>query len=110
MKKIIFSLLLVKSFLSADFLYVPNNICISTYSISNTFVFMKRSDNGLAIRIKASDFNINDVKDGFFHNRVTGMCELEPINNTLGISNKDFNYVNTVVGVIIFLLLSVSLL
>lgn len=108
MKKLSLTLLLCSNFLFADYLYQPSNICIKEYWYTNGSFYYIRSDNGLTVSTTTKNLG-DDVFRGYDYNASINECTPETSNNTLGLSNEDFNYLNAFLGLVIFGLLMVGL-
>lgn len=108
MKKLLLTSLLCSSFLFADYLYQPSNICIKEYWYSNGVFYFIRSDTGVTVSVATQNLG-DDIFKGYDYNVSNGECAPEASNNTLGLSNEDFNYLNAFLGLMIFGLVMVGL-
>lgn len=108
MKKLLLTSLLCSSVLFADYLYQPSNICIKEYWYSNGTFFYIRSDTGATVSTVTQNLG-DDVFQGYDYNVSTNECAPQTSNNTLGLSNEDFNYLNAVLGLVIFGMFMVGL-
>lgn len=109
MKRLFLTLLVCSSFLFADYLYQPSNICIKEYWYSNGVFYYIRSDTGVTVSTTTKNLG-DDVFKGYDYNTSTNECAPEASNNTLGLSNEDFSYLNALIGLMIFGMLVMSLL
>ena len=107
-KRLTVAFFLLTNILLADYLYQPSNICIKEYWYSNGTFYYIRSDNGATVSTTAQNLG-DDVFRGYDYNTSTNECAPEASNNILGLSNEDFNYLNAVLGLMIFGLVIVGL-
>lgn len=108
MKKLLLIFLVCSSFLFADYLYQPSNICIKDYWYSNGTFYYIRSDTGVTVSTTTQNLG-DDVFKGYDYNTSTNECTPEASNNTLGLSNEDFSYLNAFLGLMICGLVMVGL-
>lgn len=107
MKKILLSFLLLASFnpLFADYLFQPLNVCVKDFwFVQSTGEFkMILSHNNSSYGNSTKNYG-DDFFPGYEYNATTGRCQKVAPNNTLGMDNYDFNYLNAVIGVVVAIL------
>lgn len=109
MKKVFLSLIVLSSFASADYLYQPTSVCIKNYYFKNGYIYITLSDTGAVVSSGTKNLG-DDIFPDYEYNATLNMCQKTPSNNTLGLSNPDFQYLNSLIGILIFALMIVSLL
>ena len=121
MKKVFLSFLFLGSFnfVNADWLMTSINLvnsstsfkCVSSYyfspSGSSFYYTMSGTLNPVSMYIR--DYQII-FSDGYDFNLSTGQCKPQQLNNTLGLKNEDFNYLNALIGILIFIMMLVCFL
>lgn len=102
MKKIIFSLLFVSSFLSADWMLNTSYICVNSYYVvpSSGTLYYTRSDTNATLSTTTKSL-VDDLIDGYQWNKTTLRCEPIPPNNNIGLRNMDYNYLMALLGLLI---------
>lgn len=107
MKKILLSFLLLASFnpLFADYLFQPLNICVKEFGFHNPTAryYYIRSDDGTTVLGTEKNYG-DDFFSGYEYNTTNSICKKVSPNNTLGMDNYDFNYLNAVIGVVVAVL------
>lgn len=108
MKKLSLTLIICSNFLFADYLLVPQNACVKDYYFQGGYLYYQYSH--YSVWQQTSDKSLGDkFINGYEYNATTNECTPEASNNTLGLSNEDFNYLNAVVGLMIFGLVIIGL-
>lgn len=107
MKKTFIFLFLISNLLHADYLFQYNNTCLKTYWFKDNRFYFVYSD-GLTSSSGQTNFG-GDIFDGYEYNSTSGECKKIPTNNTLGMKNEDFNYLNALVAILISVLMIWSL-
>lgn len=108
MKKTLLTLLVCSNFLLADYLYQPTSVCIKSYYFKNGYIYYTLSDTGATVTSSTKNLG-DDIFDGYDYNATLKECKKTPINNTLGMKNEDFNYLNALVAILISVLMIWSL-
>ncbi|MBN1839676.1 MAG: hypothetical protein JW802_06500 [Campylobacterales bacterium] len=108
MKKLLFASLFCANFLFADYLFQPSNLCIKEYWYRDGNFYFIRSDNGAVASALSTNLG-DDVYNGYDYNSTTGECTPQSSNNDLGLSNEDFEYLNSLIGLLIAILMLWSL-
>jgi len=109
MKKLLLTLIVCSNVLLADYLYQPTSVCVKSYYFKNGYIYYTLSDTGATVTSSTKNLG-DDVFEGYDYNATSNECKKTPSNNTLGMKNEDFNYLNAVLGLIVFVLLTWSLL
>lgn len=113
MKKVILSFLLLGSFsfLSADWLLNTTYQCVKSFYFVPTTgtLYYTRSDTGATSSLTTKSL-ADDIIDGYEYNATSNKCQKTAMNNSLGLDNNDFNYLNAVIGFIVACMLVWGLL
>lgn len=113
MKKVFLSFLFLGSFsfLSADWLLNTTYLCVKSYYFipSTGTLYYTRSDTGATASLTTKSL-ADDLIEGYEYNATSNKCQPQQLNNTLGLKNEDFNYLNSFIGILVFVILLVSLL
>lgn len=109
MKKVFLSLIVFASFAFADYLYQPSNICIKSFYFKNGSIYYVVSSSGSTMTATTKNLG-DDIFPDYEYNVTSAECKKTPSNNTLGLSNPDFQYLNSIIGLLIFVMMLVSLL
>lgn len=109
MKKVFLSLIVFASFASADYLYQPSSVCIKSYYFKNGYIYYTLSDTGSVVSSATKNLG-DDIFPDYEYNLTSNSCQKTPSNNTLGLSNPDFQYLNSIIGLLIFAMMIVSFL
>jgi len=108
MKKSFLSFLLLGSLsvLSADWLLNTTYVCVKSYYFtpSTGTLYYTRSDTGATASLTTKSL-ADDLIDGYEYNATSNRCQKIAINNTLGMDNLDFNYLNAIIGLALALLM-----
>lgn len=109
MKKVFLSLIVFASFAFADYLYHAQNICIKSYYFQNQKLYFIVSSTGSLSSVNTANLG-DDIFPDYEYNATDNTCQKTPSNNTLGLSNPDFQYLNSIIGLLIFVMMIVSFL
>lgn len=108
MKKLSLTLLLCSNFLFADYLLVPQNACVKDYYFQSGYLYYQYSH--YSVWQQTSDKSLGDkFINGYEYNVTSNECIPQSSNNTLGLSNQDFNYLNAFLGLVILGLVVIGL-
>lgn len=109
MKKVFLSFIVFSSFAFADYLYQPSNICVKSFYYKNGSIYYVVSSSGSTVTATTKSL-ADDIFPDYEYNTTSAECKKTPSNNTLGISNPDFQYLNSIIGILIFVMMLVSFL
>ncbi|WP_041956864.1 hypothetical protein [Sulfurospirillum arsenophilum] len=108
MKNLLPILCLFSSLSYADYLFVSQNACVKDFYFKTGYLYYTFSHTG--VQQQSSSLSLgDDFIDGYEYNATSSICKKIPTNNTLGMKNEDFNYLNALVSILVSVLMLWSL-
>ncbi|WP_263833722.1 hypothetical protein [Sulfurospirillum oryzae] len=97
MKNLSLILFLCSNFLFADYLYQPSSVCVKSFYYKSGTLYYVLSDTGVTVSTATKNLG-DDIFPDYEYNITSGRCQKTQSNNTLGLSNQDFNYLSAFIG------------